>query len=60
MNEMNDVYQALGWWRTSSTAEKEKAVKKWRTKVEDYRKNWDIKRIGLSDSTVMEVYKFVK
>lgn len=59
MNE-SDIYRALDWWRTSSTAEKEKAVKKWRTKVEDYRKNWDIKRIGLSDSTVMEVYKFVK
>lgn len=58
---MSDVYQALDWWRTSSAAEKEKAIKKWKAQKDlDYRKNWDAKRIGLSDSTVMEVYKFAK
>lgn len=58
---MNDVYQALGWWRTSSTAEKEKAVKKWRTKVEDYRKKWLLKRVMISDTTMIELYnKYVK
>lgn len=60
-DEINNAYAALDWWRGSSAKEKEKVVKKWKAQTTDYRKTWDVKRIGLSDSTVIEIYnKFVK
>lgn len=61
-DSINNAYKALDWWRTSSPAEKEKVVKKWKAiKDSDYRKKWEVKRIGLSDGLVIELFnKFVK
>lgn len=57
---INNAYTALDWWRTSSAKEKEKAVKQWKAQTTDYRKTWDVKRVGLSDSCMIFLYeKFV-
>lgn len=57
-----DPYTALNWWRTSSAKDKEKVIKQWKAQPDaDYRKSWPLKRVMISDSTMIELYnKYVK
>lgn len=57
-----DPYIALNWWRTATTPQKEKVIKQWKAQPDvDYRKSWTLKRIAISDTTMIELYnKYVK
>lgn len=54
----NDPYSALNWWRTATIKEKERVLREFRNSPEkDYRKKWPLKRVMISDSTMIELYE---